>query len=184
MKRSSYTHSVAAALLSLVVLALGGCKLGRGPQPGDLAPDFVAPRLDGSVQKLSNYRGSVVLLNLWATWCPPCIAEMPVLNRLAEKYGPRGVVVLGVAGDDDPEAVRRFVDQRGVKFEVLLDPGGAVGTQYGITGYPETFLVDREGRLREKFIGPLPAVGDEPAPEITGALEALIGERERLAAGP
>jgi len=176
LKRAAVTVSLCVLVPGIALFGAAGCKVSRGPQPGDLAPDFVAPRLDGGVQTLSNFRGSVVLLNLWATWCPPCIAEMPVHNRLAEKYGPRGVVVLGVAGDDDPQAVRRFVEEREVKFDILLDPGGAVGTQYGITGYPETFLVDREGRLREKFIGPRPAIGDEPAPEITGALEALIGE--------
>jgi len=167
----------AAFLVLFVSLVPAGCRSRRGPEIGGLAPDFVAPRLDGSVQKLSNYRGSVVVLNLWATWCPPCIAEVPVLNRIARSYGPQGVVVLGVAGDDDPEAVRRFVDEHRVEFDVLLDPGGAVGTQYGITGYPETFVIDREGRLREKFIGPLPADGDEPSAELRGLLERLLGER-------
>ncbi len=171
-----------AATAAIVALSVA-CHGRRGPRPGDLAPDFVAPRLDGSVQKLSNYRGNVVLLNLWATWCPPCIAEMPVLNAIAERFGPRGLVVLAVAGDDDVEAVRRFVASREIKFDVLLDPGGAVGTQYGITGYPETFLVDREGRVREKYVGPLPANGDEPAAEIVAALEALVGERRPGSAG-
>jgi peroxiredoxin len=142
---------------------------------GELAPDFVLPRLDGSVQKLSNYRGKVVLVNLWATWCPPCLEELPLLNRIQEIYGPRGVAVLGLAGDDDPQSVRDFIARNPVSFDVLLDVGGEVGTRYGITGYPETFIVDREGRLRHQLIGPLPADAGRPTTEMSAAIEALLG---------
>jgi peroxiredoxin len=162
-------------LSCLLVVAAAGCTKASGPQVGELVPDFVLPRLDGTVQKLSNYRGSPVLINLWATWCPPCIEEMPVLDRIVEDYGERGIVVLGLAGDDDPETVRTFLEKNPVDFEVLLDVGGDVGTRYGITGYPETFLVDREGRLREKIIGPLPAEAGRPAREVSATLEALLG---------
>lgn len=163
------------AVACLLVTA-PGCNRARDPlRAGEVVPDFVLPRLDGSVQKLSNYRGKVVLVNLWATWCPPCIEEMPLLDRLQEEFGPRGVVVLGLAADDDPEVVRTFVKQRPVKFDVLLDVGGEVGTRYGITGYPETFIVDREGRFQKKFIGPLPSDAGRPAAELTQALTALLG---------
>jgi thiol-disulfide isomerase/thioredoxin len=156
--------------------ALLGCRSSNtGPAAGDLAPDFVLPRLDGSVQKLSNYRGRVVMVNLWATWCPPCVEELPLLDQIVADYGPRGVVVLGVAADERKEAVERFVDSHKPAFEVLLDPGGVVGTQYGITGYPETFLVDREGRLQVKYIGPLPSADGKPGSEITGTLDSLLG---------
>ena len=157
----------AAALVGAMLVASAGCKGAGGVEPGARAPDFVLPRLDGTVQKLSNYRGKVVVVNLWATWCPPCLAEMPVLNEIVREYGSRGVVVLGVASDDDKTAVERFVQAESPRMEILLDPGGAVGTQYGITGYPETFLVDRDGRLRKKFIGPLPEVDGKPAAAVT-----------------
>ena len=165
--------ALAAALL-LVTLA-GACSHDAGPASGDLAPDFVLPRLDGSVQKLSNYRGKVVIVNLWATWCPPCLEELPLLNRIQETYGPRGVAVLGLAGDDDPQTVRDFIARNPVAFDVLLDVGGEVGTSYGITGYPETFIVDREGRFRQKIVGPLPADAGRPTAEMTAAIEALLG---------
>jgi len=165
--------ALAAALL-LVTLA-GACAHDAGPASGDLAPDFVLPRLDGSVQKLSNYRGKVVIVNLWATWCPPCLEELPLLNRIQETYGPRGVAVLGLAGDDDPQTVRDFIAHNPVAFDVLLDVGGEVGTSYGITGYPETFIVDREGRLRQKIVGPLPADAGRPTAEMSAAIEALLG---------
>ena len=161
--------------LLVVVMALAGCETQGGPAEGALAPDFVLPRLDGQVRKLSNYRGRVVLVNLWATWCPPCLEEMPLLDHLAREYGPRGLTVLGVAGDEDRDAVERFVNAQELVFEILLDPGGEVGTQYGITGYPETFVVDRQGRFRLKFVGPLPEADGAPSAEVTGAIEALLG---------
>lgn len=167
---------VASLALTCLVLAQPGCKSApRGMHQGEMVPDFVLPMLDGKVQKLSNYRGKVVLVNLWATWCPPCIEELPLLGRLQQEFGPRGLVVLGLAADDDPEAVRTFVKQNPVKFDVFLDVGGEVGTRYGITGYPETFVVDREGRFQEKYIGPLPSDAGRPADELSRRLTALLG---------
>lgn len=166
--------TTAAVTVALLAIA-SGCTRGGGPGVGDLAPDFVLRSADGEVRKLSNFRGRPVLVNLWATWCPPCIREMPLLDQIADDYGERGLVVLGVAGDDDTERVTEFLADRPVRFEVLLDPDGAVGTEYGITGYPETFLVDREGRLAGKFIGPVPAEGGRPAPSFLERLDALVG---------
>ncbi len=167
--------AAAAALVALIVGPLGsGCTRG-GLSTGDLAPDFILRDLQGTVRKLSNYRGKPVLVNLWATWCPPCIAEMPLLNRITLDYRERGLVVLGLAGDDDLTLVEEFMAEHRLEFQVLLDPDGAVGTQYGITGYPETFLIDREGRVWDKFIGPIPAEGDQLAAEFVDRLEALLG---------
>ena len=175
--RIARTIVCAVVLASVFPLAVG-CKSSSGPRAGDLAPDFVLPKLDGSVHKLSNHRGKPVLVNLWATWCPPCIAEMPLLDAIVRDYAPRGLVVLGIAGDDDASRVREFVTQRSPAFEVLLDPGGTVGTQYGITGYPETFLVDRDGKLTAKFIGPLPSDAGSLAPDVTQAIEAVLAKAE------
>jgi len=169
---------VSGMALAVVVASMPGCKPSSGPRAGDLAPDFVLPKLDGSVQKLSNYRGKPVLVNLWATWCPPCIAEMPLLDAIVRDYAPRGLVVLGVAGDDDASRVREFVAQKAPAFEVLLDPGGTVGTQYGITGYPETFLVDRDGKLTAKFIGPLPSDAGSLAPAVTQSIETALANAD------
>ncbi|HYC57110.1 MAG TPA: TlpA disulfide reductase family protein [Candidatus Binatia bacterium] len=160
----------------VVVAVLAGCDVGGGKlSDGDLAPDFILQSLDGKTRKLSIYRGQVVLVNLWATWCPPCIEEMPLLNRIAEQYKDRGLIVLGVAGDDDVSRVQEFVERTPLKFEILLDPDGAIGTQYGITGYPETFFVDREGRIRDKIIGRIPAQGAGAAPDFTARLEKILG---------
>lgn len=166
--------SAASLCAGLLVLAVG-CQPSGPPKEGDLAPEFVLQTVDGTPRKLSNYRGKVVLVNLWATWCPPCIEELPVLDQLVADYEAKGLVVLGVAGDEDTQAVRDFLAKSPVKFEVLLDPNGAIGTQYGITGYPETFFVDRQGRLRDKIIGPVPHEGRVPGVTLTKRIEEMLG---------
>jgi len=168
------TRLVAAAVC-LALVAATGCKTAGPPATGELAPDFVLPTLDGQSRKLSGYRGKVVLVNLWATWCPPCIEELPVLEKLEADYSSKGLVVLGVAGDEDPKLVREFLDRSPLKIEVLLDTRGVIGTQYGITGYPETFFVDRQGRLRNKIIGPVPHEGNAPGQELVQIVEQLLG---------
>lgn len=167
----------AVSLAAVVLLAsvLPGCKAKGPPAEGDFAPDFVLQTLTGQPKRLSNYRGKVVLVNLWATWCPPCVAELPILDQIAQDYADKGLVVLGIAGDEDTQEVRDFLAKSPVKFEVLLDPDGAIGTQYGITGYPETFFVDREGRLREKIIGSVPHKGRAPSPEFVRRIQELLG---------
>jgi thiol-disulfide isomerase/thioredoxin len=165
----------AAVVLAAAVAFLPSCNSSGSPAVGDLAPEFVLQSLDGKTKKLSNYRGKVVLVNLWATWCPPCIEELPVLDTLVKEYGDKGLVVLGVAGDEDTDLVRQFVAKNPAQFEVLLDPDGVIGTRYGITGYPETFFVDRQGKLQHKIIGPLPHDGSRPKPELTKTIDGLLG---------
>ncbi|MBI5506652.1 MAG: prolipoprotein diacylglyceryl transferase [Deltaproteobacteria bacterium] len=174
-RNAAAAATAAGLMVALLTLPLAGCDAKKGVAEGELAPDFVLQSADGQTRKLSNYRGHVVLVNLWATWCPPCIEEMPVLNQLAEAYRDKGLVVLGVAGDDDPGRVRAFMAKTPLEFEVLLDPDGAIGTQYGITGYPETFFVDREGRVRGKIIGAIPAQAGRVAPQFAQRLESLLG---------
>jgi DsbE subfamily thiol:disulfide oxidoreductase len=166
---------IAAFGALVAILTVSACNRGSGPRVGDRVPDFVLPRLDGTVQKLSNYRGEVVMLNLWATWCPPCIEEMPLLNELAVRYAGKGLTIVGIAGDENADDVRSFVQETPLQFDVLLDPHGAVGTEYGITGYPETFLIDRDGKLLAKFIGPLPYPGGKATPELVETINQALG---------
>ncbi len=160
-------------IVGSLLLAVGGCESKLGP--GSIAPDFVVQTLDGKVTKLSNFRGRPVLLNLWATWCPPCIEELPSLNRIQDRYRDRGLVVLGVAGDEKTANVHAFVKAHPLRFSVLLDPEGVVGTDYGITGYPESFLIDRDGKLAAKYVGPLPAQNGSLSGEVIAQLESLVG---------
>ncbi len=143
-------------LLAIVVaLALGLQSLQRTRAGGYEAADFELPDLSGRVHKLSELRGKVVFLNLWATWCPPCIAEMPSIEALHRRFGSEDLAILAVSADGGGESVvRPFVENLGLTFPILLDPEGTLSPRYGVTGYPETFVIGRDGRVIEHFIGP------------------------------
>jgi cytochrome c biogenesis protein CcmG/thiol:disulfide interchange protein DsbE len=121
------------------------------------APDFRAGTLDGdSTKTLADYRGEVVLLNVWATWCAPCRVEMPSIEHLYQEYGPQGLKVVAISIDEaGPEVVREFVRERGLSFEILLDPSRSIERIYQTTGVPESFVVNRHGVIVKKVIGPL-----------------------------
>ncbi len=119
------------------------------------APDFSLTDLHGRSHRLSNYRGKVVFLNLWATWCPPCREEMPSMEHLYRRLQSESFVMLAVSQDEDPAgSVRPFVEQLRLSFPILLDPDGKVPPKYGVTGYPETFVIDRSGSVIDHVIGP------------------------------
>jgi len=142
------------------------------PGTPEIAPDFALSDLSGRAVRLSALRGRVVLVNLWTTWCPPCREEMPSMERLYQRVRDRGVELLAVS-EDDPDtqdAVRTFVREMDVSFPVLLDPDREVGRLYGVWGYPETFVIDRQGRIVERVIGP--RAWDSP--EQVAAIEALL----------
>lgn len=166
-RRGVTIAAVTAAIgATLLVLALWA----RGRTPA-LAPDFAVPDLAGQAVRLSAYRGQVVLVNLWATWCPPCRDEMPSMERLHQRLRERGFVLLAVSQDEGGAAVvKPFVEQMQVTFPVLVDPQGEVGKKYGVWGFPESFLVDREGRIVDRVIGPR----DWAAPAQVARIEALL----------
>ncbi len=122
------------------------------------APDFSLTAVDGSQVKLSDLRGKVVLVNFWATWCPPCKAEMPDLNALQQEYGSsQGLVVLGVdAGDDNQAAVKAFGEQNRLSFPLLMDPDNRVSDgQYAVRALPTSLIIDRSGKIRAQWLGQL-----------------------------
>jgi peroxiredoxin len=120
---------------------------------GSPAPGFELADLEGTQHRLSQYRGDVVLLNFWATWCEPCRVEMPAIDKRYRQLRDKGFVVLGVDFDEPAAEVRAFRDQVNVSFPLLLDPGGKVQSLYRILGYPTSFFVDREGIVRIMHIG-------------------------------
>ena len=145
---------IAAVTAAIGVGVIGLAIYLRGRTPA-IAPDFALPDLSGQAVRLSAYRGRVVLVNLWATWCPPCRDEMPSMERLHQQLKDKGFVLLAVAEDDGgARVVKPFIEEMKVTFSVLVDPDGEVGRKYGVWGYPESFLVDREGRIVERVIGP------------------------------
>lgn len=124
---------------------------------GSKAPDFRAWKVDGTRQyeHLDQYKGSVVVLNVWATWCPPCVVEMPAIQRLYQDLGPRGLKVIAVSIDTEAtdSAVRAFATKRGLTFDILRDSANRITQQYQTTGVPETFVIGRDGIIRKKVIG-------------------------------
>jgi cytochrome c biogenesis protein CcmG/thiol:disulfide interchange protein DsbE len=116
-------------------------------QMGQLAPDFSLPTLGGGETNLSDYAGQVVLVNFWATWCPPCKAEMPDINAYYEARQDDGLVVLAVNAQEDTATVSSFIEATGFSFPVLLDSDGRVEQQYQVRSFPMTFVIDRDGRV-------------------------------------
>ena len=114
---------------------------------GQTAPDFTLFNPAGQPVSLSDYAGQVVLVNHWATWCPPCKAEMPDLNRFYETYRARGVVVLAVNSQENAATVNQFITANGFTFPVLLDSEGEVMARYNVRGLPTTFIIDRSGAI-------------------------------------
>ncbi len=129
------------------------------PLVGRPAPAFALQSFDGAPVALEGQRGRVVVLNFWASWCyPACYEEAPVLERQGRAFRERGVVVIGVDIQDTLEAGQKFIRDLGLNFANLRDTTGTVSVDYGVYGVPETFFIDRPGRIRAKHVG---AVTDE-----------------------
>jgi cytochrome c biogenesis protein CcmG/thiol:disulfide interchange protein DsbE len=125
-------------------------------EPGANAPDFKAETLaTGDTVRLSDYKGQVVLLNIWATWCGPCESEMPSIQRLYDDMKPEGLKIVAVSIDQAaPQAVRKWLDERDLTFPVFQDASGHIQDTFQTTGVPETFVIDRDGVIVKKLIGP------------------------------
>ncbi|GAB4415110.1 MAG: thiol-disulfide oxidoreductase ResA [Anaerolineales bacterium] len=124
-------------------------------QKGSPAPDFEIKYSDGRKVRLSDLRGKPVLINFWATWCPPCRAEVPQIQNAYEKYKASGFVVVAVNVQESTSAVAKFMEDFGMTFTVAIDSSGAIGRLYRVSGIPASFFVDRDGIVREIFIGSL-----------------------------
>jgi cytochrome c biogenesis protein CcmG, thiol:disulfide interchange protein DsbE len=147
---------------------------GYALKAGSEAPGFRLPSLAGGELDLVSQRGKVVVLNFWATWCPPCVAEMPSLERLHRALGPEGLLVVTVSTDEDEAELRRFVAERSLTLPVLKDPGGrVVAAEYRTTGYPETFVLDHQGRLLQHVVGPAEWDSAERLAYFRGLLEGV-----------
>jgi cytochrome c biogenesis protein CcmG/thiol:disulfide interchange protein DsbE len=156
--------AVAAALVALLVYGVASQgtdtsiddAVERGERPS--APQATLPVLgaDGS-GSLSDYRGRVVILNFWASWCPPCVDELPLLERTQRRIKRRGATVLGVNYQDLPEDATVFVDRFDLSFPNLRDRDGEYAEKYAILGFPETFVIDRKGRIAAARRGPVTA---------------------------
>jgi len=161
--------AVAGLLLAASILIFSGCYSGtRPPHIGNPAPNFTVQDDDRKVS-LNDLRGKIIVLNFWATWCPPCVDEMPSLVQMQQKMKSKGVEVLAVSVDADENAYRRFLKDHNVDLLTVRDPDQKSNNLYGTFKFPETYIIDRNGVLRRKFIGPV----DWSQPEIVDFLSKL-----------
>jgi cytochrome c biogenesis protein CcmG, thiol:disulfide interchange protein DsbE len=150
-----------ASVVALVLLALTGCYSGsRPPRIGTAAPDFTVRDSDRTVT-LSQFKGQVVVLNFWATWCPPCIEEMPSLVEMQQRMKAKGVTVIAVSLDVDASNYHRFLRDHGVNLLSVRDGEGRSNALYGTFKFPETYVIDRNGIMRRKFIGAVDWTGPD-----------------------
>jgi thiol-disulfide isomerase/thioredoxin len=149
-------------------------KAGLRPlKPGVESIDFRLDDLGGKIVSLSSYRGDVVLLNFWATWCGPCRSEMGSIESLYSKFKDKGFVVLAVDLQEDPAAVSAFVKEFGLTFPVVLDRAGRVGYTYNARGIPTSYLINKKGEVTSGIVG----AHEWNTPEMGDLLQGLLAER-------
>lgn len=171
----NWKRSLVGVAIAVPIVMLLGYGLTRDPRqidsplPGRAAPDFALPALEnGDSIQLSELRGNVVVVNFWASWCIPCRDEHPVLLQASRMYQPRGVKFVGIAYNDKPDDSRRWLDELGKSYPSLVDEGARTAIDYGVSGVPETFILDKQGVVAFKKFGPI------TTPEISQKLDSLL----------
>lgn len=164
-----------AALFSFYIVSINKVELKpfevEYPAEAYISPEFELPSLNGGKIKLSDYRGKVVFINFWATWCATCKVEMPSMEKLYQKFRDQGFEMLTVSVDKDISLIQPFMKEYNLTFPVLLDPESQIAKRkYKTTGVPETFIVDRSGIIVHKAIGPR----DWAAEETVSAFAKLV----------
>jgi cytochrome c biogenesis protein CcmG, thiol:disulfide interchange protein DsbE len=142
MRRVS--RALAAVVLALVCSCSGGS---TGFNPGDKAPEIKGTDSKGNSVALSQYQGKVTLLNFWATWCAPCVAELPLLQTIYDTHKDKGFQIVAIAVDDTPEAVQKMKDTVGLTFPIIIDTDSQSKRKYGIQGLPESFVLDAQQQV-------------------------------------
>jgi len=139
--------------LILTTMLLVGCS-SQAPQVGKLAPDFQLPNLEGQSISLSDFRGNPVLINFWASWCSPCIYEMPFIQEVYEEWSGQGLVVLAINKGESLSTVNDFMQSGNFSFPVLLDINQYVALEYNARSIPTTFFIDKDGMIQAIKVGP------------------------------
>ena len=163
--------SMGFAFAVLAFFTLPHYRQGESSVAGKTAED-IPLEINGKAEKLSDFRGKVVVLNFWATWCPPCVEETPALIELNKRISNRNGVVLGVSVDEDPAAYDKFIQDHGINFPTSRDASKKYAQDYGTVMYPETYIIDRHGKIARKVIGPQ----DWNSAEMVAYFDALLAQ--------
>ncbi len=147
---------VVIALLALLTVGLLRPREGADPIVGQAAPTFTLANIDGGKIDMASFKGRPVIVNFFASWCEPCKYEAPLLRQAVLDYGPKGVMFLGIAYNDKPDAARKFRDEYGLGFPMLLDDNESrASVAYGLVGVPETYFINRAGKILSRHKGQL-----------------------------
>lgn len=139
------------------------------------APNFTFPDLNGNLISLSDFKGNVIIVNVWATWCPPCVYEMASMEKLYQKFKGESLTILAVSIDSlGAKAVAPFMKNHNLNFQALIDPSGNIRTTYGIGSIPQSFIIDKQGNIVKKIIGPI----DWSTPEMFLLFRDLISNAD------
>src|ERR1700737_1409230 len=176
LRRIAAWTAVAMAAAILVLFAMPSYRQGEASIAGKPAVDFPLT-LAGKSEHLSDLKGKVVVLNFWATWCPPCVEETPALNHLEKYIESRNGVILGVAAAEAPAPYEKFLHDQGVVFPTYRDAStkdnhSPIAQSYGTSMYPETYVIDRHGKIARKFIG----FQQWDSPDMLAYFDALLGQ--------
>jgi peroxiredoxin len=153
VKIDQFLKAAIGVLLAAFVFVLYASIHERVIGVDDTAPDFSITADNGHTISRSNFGGRLLVLNFWATWCAPCVEEVPSLDRFSKLMASSGVVVLGVSVDKDPKAYHDFLTRANVSFLTARDPGAKISSDYGTFKYPETYIIDSSGKVVQKIIG-------------------------------
>jgi peroxiredoxin len=171
MKRNN-TERILQGLLALATLVLAvvlwDAIRDKTVNVGDTAPDFEIRTDSGLTVSRANFGGKVLVLNFWATWCPPCVQETPALEALHKRLKDSGVVVLGISVDKNEKKYKDFLKRFGVTYLTAREPEALIGDRYRTYKYPETYVIDRNGKVVQKIIG-----ADWSVETMTGFLKTL-----------
>jgi cytochrome c biogenesis protein CcmG, thiol:disulfide interchange protein DsbE len=162
---------VCVAALVLVMFAVPTYRQGEASIAGKTAQDFPL-EVWGKPGHLTDLKGKVVVLNFWATWCPPCVEETPSLNRLQKHIESRNALVLGVSIDEDPAAYEKFLKDYGIVFPTFREPTRKLALDYGTPVFPDTYVIDRHGKILRKFYGPQ----EWDSPDMLAYFDSVLGQ--------
>jgi len=171
VKTERIIQALIVVCLALLVWVIAGTYQERIVVAGDSAPSFTVTTEDGKTISPSNFGGKLLVVHFWATWCPPCVTETPSLNEFQKQYAKDGVVVLGISVDTNAKAYRDFLQRMKISYATARDPDAKIASDYGTYQYPETYIVNRDGKVVEKVISNT----DWMDPERQNLIRAMLG---------